>query len=362
VQIGIGVNTSATNSDFSSGASSATGIASNMALTGAGFFVVQSPSGMISYERAGDFTANSLGQLVDPSGNLAMGYPSVNGVINTASALQPLNVGSGLAVPAVASTSFSIPTNLNANAAVGATSGWTSNISLYDSLGNAVPVDMTFTKTAANTWSYDATIPSSSVTAGATGTTSVGSGSLTFDTSGNLAAGTANPILSLPTLADGSAPMSAVTWDLNNSSGSSTLTQNDLASSVTSSGIQNGNGAGTLASYVISSNGTIEGTYSSGATQALGQVALANFANNEGLTQSGSNLYQQTAGSGQAQIGVAGTGGLGTITGGSIEESNVDTAAEFGKMIIAQQAYQANAKTVTTMDQISQATIAMISS
>ena len=118
---------------------------------------------------------------------------------------------------------------------------------------------------------------------------------------------------------------------------------------------------GTLSSYSIESDGTIEGTFSNGATQALGQVAIANFANTQGLQSTGNNLYEQTAGSGAAEIGVAGTGGRGTITGGSVEASNVDTAAEFAKMIVAQQAYQANAKTVTTFDQISQATIAMIS-
>jgi len=80
----------------------------------------------------------------------------------------------------------------------------------------------------------------------------------------------------------------------------------------------------------------------------------------QGLANIGNNDYQVTAGSGAAQIGIAGTGGRGTITGGSIEASNVDVAAEFAKMIVAQQAYSANAKTVTTMDQISQATIQMI--
>jgi flagellar hook protein FlgE len=78
------------------------------------------------------------------------------------------------------------------------------------------------------------------------------------------------------------------------------------------------------------------------------------------LLRTGSNDYQATPGSGAASIGVAGTGGRGVITGGSVEASNVDVAAEFSKMIVAQQAYQANAKTITTFQDVSQATLAMI--
>jgi flagellar hook protein FlgE len=377
VQIGVGTESSATTSDFTSGNLSPTNVPSNMALQGNGFFVVQAPNGSTSYERAGNFTSNTNGELVDPSGNVALGYPAVNGVVNTSAALQPLNVGGGTGVAATATTSFTIPTNLNANAAVGTTSAWTSNAPLHDSLGNPVALDVTFTKTAANTWSYSATIPTSllpATTPPATSpTTVVGSGSLVFDSSGVLAgtldsSGVAttpaisNPVIDIPALADGSATMSAVTWDLASSSGAATMSQNNLASQINSAATQNGNGAGTLSSYSISTDGTIEALYSNGSTQSIGQVALANFANTQGLEQLGNNLYQSTAASGQAQIGVGGTGGLGTITGGSIEESNVDTAAEFGKMIVAQQAYQANAKTITTLDQVSQATLEMITS
>ena len=89
---------------------------------------------------------------------------------------------------------------------------------------------------------------------------------------------------------------------------------------------------------------------------------MATVENDQGLQQIGSNLYQTTAGSGQAQVGIAGTGGRGTIIGGSVEVSNVDVASEFSKMIVSQQAYEANAKVVTTFDQVEQATLAMLSS
>lgn len=104
----------------------------------------------------------------------------------------------------------------------------------------------------------------------------------------------------------------------------------------------------------------MDGIYSNGQTGALGQVAVATFANTQGLLRTGNNDYQATTSSGAAEMGVAKNGGRGTITGGSIEGSNVDVAAEFAKMIVAQQAYQANAKTVTTLDHISQATLAMM--
>ena len=165
--------------------------------------------------------------------------------------------------------------------------------------------------------------------------------------------------ISIPTLTDGAASLN-LKWNLSDASGSSSITQTNLTSS-TSATTQDGRASGTLTSYAVSSDGTIQGTYSNGQTSALGQVAVATFANTQGLLRTGNNDYQVTSGSGGANVGVAGTGGRGVITGGYVEASNVDVAAEFAKMITAQQAYQANAKTVTTLDQISQATLQMIS-
>jgi len=110
----------------------------------------------------------------------------------------------------------------------------------------------------------------------------------------------------------------------------------------------------------VQSDGTIDGTFTSGNTLALGQVAVASFANNQGLVSVGNNNYQSTAASGAAVLGLAGTGGRGTIVGGSVEQSNVDIASEFAKLIVAQQAYSANAKSITTFNTLSQATLAMI--
>ena len=164
--------------------------------------------------------------------------------------------------------------------------------------------------------------------------------------------------IAVPPLADGSAPLN-ISWNLGDSSGSSTITQTNLATA-TSNAVSDGRAAGTLSSYSVEKDGTVQGLFSNGATIALGQVAVATVENTQGLQQLGNNLFQVTAGSGQAQVGIAGTGGRATIVGGSVEESNVNVATEFSKMIVAQQAYQANAKVVSTLNQVSQSTLAML--
>jgi flagellar hook protein FlgE len=353
LQQGLGVKTSQTTSDFTAGTPSATGVPSNMALSGNGLFVTQTTNGTQAYTRAGDFTTNTSGQLITPGGDLVMGYGATNGVINSTGPLQALQVGIGAVVPATASTSFQISANLNANSPTGTT--FASSTPVYDSLGTSHVLSVNYTKTGVNTWSYSVNMPTADTGAP---TTQLTSGSLTFDSSGNLTSPTGSVAISIPSFTDAAAPLN-LNWNLNDTSGNSTLTQTNLASS--SSSFANGQASGTLMNYAVGADGTIEGTYSNGQTSALGQVAVANFINMQGLANIGNNDYQVTAGSGAAQIGIAGTGGRGTITGGSIEASNVDVAAEFAKMIVAQQAYSANAKTVTTLQQISQATMQMMS-
>ncbi|ADW70920.1 flagellar hook protein FlgE [Granulicella tundricola] len=354
VQTGLGVNASQTTSDFTDGAVSATGIASNMALTGNGFFVTKTATGATAYTRAGDFTKNSSGQLVTPSGDLVMGYPAANGVVNTSGELQPIQIGTGTVIPASATTKFTISANLNSSAAVGST--FASPTPVYDSLGDAHTLTVNYTKTGTNTWSYSVDLPTADTGAA---TTTVASGTLNFDTSGNLTSPTGSVAINVPTLTDGAASMNFA-WNLTDSSGNPTLTQTSLVSA-NSTSTQNGNASGTLTGYSIAADGTVEGTFSNISNPvALGQVAVASFANTQGLLRTGNNDYQATVGSGAASVGTAETGGRGVITGGSVESSNVDVAAEFAKMIVAQQAYQANAKTVTTFDQISQATLQMI--
>ncbi len=354
IDTGVGVASTETSTDFTDVAPTTTGINSNMALSGNGFFVAQTSTGLQNYTRAGNFTANSQGQLTTADGELVMGYPAVNGVVSNSSPLQPLQIGLGSTVTATATTQFSIPANLDSAATTGTT--FPTTIPVYDSLGQTHTLSVTYSKTGTNSWSYSVDVPTADTGAA---TTQVASGSLTFDSSGNLTSPTGNVPISIPTFTDGAAPLN-LQWDLHDTSGNPNLTQTDAASAP-SGATQDGRASGILTNFTVSANGTINGTYSNNQTIALGQVAVATFYNTQGLVRTGGNNYQVSAGSGPASIGVAGTGGRGTITGGAVENSNVDVATEFAKMIVAQQAYQANAKTVTTLDQISQTIIQMIS-
>ena len=376
VQTGSGVTISSTDAKFTEGSLNATGTTSNMALSGNGFFVTQSASGLPDYTRAGDFATNKAGQITTPSGELVLGYPATNGIVNTAAALQPLQVGTGVTSPAVASTTFDISANLNASSVVGDTAS--STLPVFDSLGAAHTLSVTYTMAAPNTWSYAITIPSADLIPAPAGvSTTVASGTLTFNSSGVLTstlpaggvatAPSAGITLTIPPVAVAPAPQTTfangaatmpLKWALV-TAGTPTITQTSTASA-TSATSTNGFASGTLQTYAVQPDGTINGTFSSGQTLALGQVAVASFANNQGLVAIGNNNYQATAASGPSVVGVAGTGGRGTVIGGSVEQSNVNIATEFSKLIVAQQAYSANAKTITTFNQVSQATIAML--
>lgn len=355
IQTGLGTQVAGVSADLTVGPISSTGISSNMALNGNGFFVTSNAMGALGYTRAGDFTTNTSGQLTTLGGDLVMGYPAIGGVVSTSSSLQPLSVGSGTTEPANATTMFSLTTNLNADAAVGST--YESPITMYDSLGGSHQVSINYTKTASNTWSYNVTVPSSDVQGGTGTTTSVGSGTLTFDTSGNLISPTGSVALALGPFTDGAAAMSP-TWQLSGSNGTSFLTQTASANS-NSAQNQDGYPAGTLSSFSVLGDGTIQATFTNGQERAIGQVAVATFANPEGLSLSGQSQYAVTSASGAAVIGTAGTGGRGTIEGSSVEQSNVDVATEFSALIVAQRSYEANAKAITAFDQIEQDTIQM---
>jgi flagellar hook protein FlgE len=377
LQTGSGVQTSSTDANFTEGSLTTTGTPSNMAISGSGFFVVQNSSGAQVFTRAGDFTTNNQGEIETPDGSLVLGYPATNGVVNTSTSLQPLIVGSGVTTPAVPSTMINISANLDATSAVGASTS--STLPVYDSLGAPHTITVTYTKTALNAWSYAVTVPSSDLTpAPSSTTTQIASGAMNFNSSGTLVSteptGGTTPVLpsagitlTIPpvatppatqtTFADGASTMS-LAWGLV-TQGTPTITQTATASS-TSATSTDGFASGTLQTYAIEPDGTVSGTFSSGQTLALGQVAVANFANYQGLTDVGNNNYQATNASGPAVVGLASTGGRGTVLGGQVEQSNVNIATEFGKMIVAQQAYSANAKTVTTLNQISQATLAIL--
>jgi flagellar hook protein FlgE len=230
-------------------------------------------------------------------------------------------------------------------------------------LGETQNLTITYTAgAAANSWDYTITLPGAAT--GVAAPTTLTSGTMTFDSSGNLTSTTpaetngAITGIKISGLADGAADMN-LAWNLNSAAGSPTITQQDSASATSASDV-NGYGSGTLTGFSVLTNGTVQGTFSNNQTLALGQVAVAGFANPEGLTQTNNGEMQATTASGAAVVGQAGVGGNGTITGGAVEQSNVDLSTEFSNMIVAQQNYEASAKALTTLDQVSQATLQMI--
>src|SRR5258708_3765411 len=353
IQVGAGTVVGSLPSLYTQGSVESTGVPTDVAIQGSGFFAVQQ-NGVISYTRAGDFSVDANNFLVTSQGQQVLGYTAVNGVVNTGGGVAPLQLGAGTISPPAATTNVELTTNLNASATVGTT--FSTPITVYDSLGASHVLTYNYTNTGPGAWNYSITIPAADV--GATGNpVVVKSGTLAFNSSGNLTSPSANVTgIAVTGLADGAANMS-FTWQLYN--GTTGLLTQVAGPSSTSSTNQNGAGSGALVNFSIGSDGTITGSFSNGKTQALGQMALASFASNDGLQLSGNTDYSPTLASGQAVIGAPGTGGRGTLSGGALELSNVDIATEFANLIVAQRGFEADAKAVTTFDQITQDTIAL---
>jgi flagellar hook protein FlgE len=223
---------------------------------------------------------------------------------------------------------------------------------VYDSLGNAHNFQTYFVKTATpNQWSVytqldgdPATLNDPTVNPAATGPIT-----LNFDSSGALT--TAMPIAALwPATGYPSGTGAAnliFSYDLRGT------TQYGQDFGTTGQDID-GFYAGRLTGLSVAADGTIQGKYSNGQSKDLGRLVLATFQNPNGLQNMGGNLWRETADSGQPIVGVPGQGSLGVIQSASVEDSNVDLTAELVDMIVQQRAYQANAQTIKTQDQILQ--------
>ena len=352
-QIGAGTSVGSVTTNYTNGSLQSTGVSSNAAITGSGFFVTEQANGTVQYTRAGDFTVNSTGLLVTSGGQTVMGYPAVNGVVNQGATLSSLQVGQGAVNPPSATTTLQQTTNLNAAATVGTT--YSTPQTVYDSLGEPHTLTFTYTMSAPNTWTYQVALPAAD-TGGTGNPTVLATGTLNFDSNGNLTSPTGTVPVPITGLADGASDMSPA-WTLTDPSGTSLITQIASSTSATTTSDQNGYYGGTLSTYSITQDGTIEGQFSNGQTQAIGQIALASFANNQGLQLVGGNSYQSTLASGAAVIGSADSGGRGTLTGSSVELSNVDISTEFTNLIVVQRAFQANSRIVTTFDSVSSQTL-----
>jgi flagellar hook protein FlgE len=319
-QVGLGVKVAGIATNFTQGSTDSTGKPTDMMISGDGFFTVKS-GGQTMYTRAGSFTFDADGDLAAPDGSLVQGWAAVNGSIPAGNApLTTISLPKNSVAPAVATTKASLSGNLPSDAAVGTSITETEGV--YDGTGNSRSLNLTFTKTATG-WDV----------AGEDGTGATGTASLTFTNGVQTGAS--------------SITVGGVSVDMSSTTGYAAL------QTATISG-QDGRASGTLQSYSLSSDGKLVGSYSNGATVTLAQLALANFSNPDGLAKAGSSDYTPTIASGEAQLGVAGTNGLGSIVSGSLEMSNVDLTQEFSNLIVAQRGFEANARIITTSDQILQ--------
>jgi flagellar hook protein FlgE len=326
-----------------------TGNSTDAAINGNGFFVVSIGDGQ-GYTRSGKFEFDSQGNLVSSDGFQILGYPAVNGSIDN-SVLAPIEVRKGQNIPAVATSNLSVAANLDSQAADGST--FAASVQAYDSLGTPHTVTLTFTKTGAGAWSWSATVPAEDTGGAVGGTpTQVGTGTLQFDEMGIMTAPATNPTLSITGLSSGAADMQ-VTFDLMDSGGTPAIT-NYARSSAVSSTTQNGFAASVLKDVSIDSSGMIMGMSENGQSIPLAQLALADFPNVEGLQKYQGSTFVAFTSSGEPSIGTAGSGGRGSIVGSSLEQSNVDMAQEFVNLIVAERAYQANSKVITTTDELYQ--------
>jgi flagellar hook protein FlgE len=364
-QVGFGVGQPLTVAQFTQGAIQTTDGVLDGAIQGDGFFVVQDPSGATQYTRAGNFQTDKAGNLLTDTGEAVQGWmvdPST-GQIDTNGPIGDIVVPTGSLSPASATSNFSVDLNLNSAATADSTSDFSTPITVYDSLGDSHVLTVDFQKTGTNQWSYQVTVPGEDVSGGTAGTpydVSGASGTFTFDSDGQLtdpAAG--SPItFSISGLTDGASDMN-LSWNPYTSAGAGRITQ-FAQSSAESASSQDGLAAGQLDSVGLSSGGQILAKYSNGDQLVVGQVALASIRNPDSLIAVGNNNFELSALSAAPSIGVPGTGGRGQVVGGSLEASTVDIAREFTNLIVYQSGYEANARVVTTADQLTQDTINLI--
>jgi flagellar hook protein FlgE len=319
-QVGLGVQVAGISTNFAQGSSQATGKAGDMLISGDGFFVTKE-GGQTVYSRSGSFDFDSAGRLVTPNGAIVQGWGAVNGVVNEGSGLTDISLPQGEAIAGKASTKFGMSGNLPSDAVAG--TALLRDVKVFDTAGAARTVSLTFTSKGGGGWSVtgvDNKVPFTGPDLAFTDGKLVGGGTLNVN-------GIAVDLTALTGLAG-----------LN----TAVVTGHD------------GTAPGALESYSFAKDGTLIGLFSNGEQKALGRIALATFTNPGGLEKTGSNGYQATFNSGTAAIGAPGSTGLGSLTGGALEMSNVDLSQEFTNLIVAQRGFQANARIITTSDEVLQ--------
>jgi flagellar hook protein FlgE len=366
-RFGSGVRMGGPETLFGQGSLQNTGNSLDVAIRGNGFFAVAGNHGGVNsqwYTRDGRFDLDSKGTVVNADGLRLQGY-TVDGSGNFSTAPGDLNLA-GQESPPKATASASIALNLDSNSIPVAagfdpvdptnTSSFQTSMTIYDSVGNAHRTDMYFRNQGGSTWDWHAMVDGADVGGTAGTPTQIADGTLTFNTAGALDTEVTN---SSSASFVGATANQAPVFDFGDSittnagTGLTGTTQFAGASSVTHIN-QDGYAAGMLTDMKIDDDGTVMGQFSNGQSRAVARIALAEFASPQNLQRAGDQLYAENGNSGQPLMGTAGTGGRGSMSGGSLEGSNVDLGNELVTLIAYQRAYQANAKTVTTADEMLQ--------
>ena len=351
---GGGVKVWGMNKTWSQGALEYTSSTTDLAIIGNGLFVVEDSDGSDYYSRAGAFFFDKDGVLVNEDGYKVQGLAIASGT--TTGSPTSIDISSVTSSPKATET---MRMAMNLDSATVASGTFTNTISVFDSLGNQIPLTLTFTKgTAANTWEVTGSVPNSI----SSGTVSFGTETLVFGADGKLTSPLDADIeITIDQIATGASATMTVTWDLYDDVNN--IAYNDITQFSGSSGVtfqnQDGYATGSVSSVQVGEDGKVTGVFTNGKTKELYQIVLAKFPNYQGLSAVGNNLYAATIDSGEPVIGAAKTSGRGSISQSSLEMSNVDLATEFVKMIVTQRAYQANAKVITTSNEVLQELINM---
>lgn len=360
-KIGLGVSIAAVQQNFAAGSVQLTSRPLDLAITnGNGFFRVESPEGgNVSYSRNGQFTVDANGYVVSPNGMRLTGYGVTENGTLAGGTPTALRFPTQSMAPA-ATTAVTAQFNLDSRkqdidrvatpfvATDSSTYHYSNALNVFDSLGNPHEVVLFFTKsdTATSEWEVQAQLAGSTATA-----TTPAAVAVTFDESGAIVG-----VLTPP-----GPPSFTIAGTYGNGAAAPSFTVN-LADSTqfgNASAVQrlsqDGYTSGVLTSYEVGTDGVITGKYSNDQDETLGQVVLSSFANPNGLEPIGNNMWGETGMSGQPLTGTPGEGTtLGSLTSGALEASNVDLTSELVNLITAQRAYQANAQTLKTQDQVMQ--------
>lgn len=346
---GLGARVSGILQDFSAGNIETTDRNLDLAITGTGFFRFSQNNETV-YSRNGQLTLTKDGYLENAQGARLMGFPAGVGAGGEPEALQV----PAAAIPAVATTAMDAALNLDAESAQidrgtvafdatdPDTYSYANTGTVYDSQGIAHNLTMYFTKTdtANNEWELQVTVDGGAVTPAHT---------LGFDTNGVLDPATSNYNVNFTFTGAGVDPLN-FTLDFDGT----TQFGNDFSLDNLT---QDGYTAGTLVGVEVDEAGNLLGKYSNEVSEVLGTIVLANFRNPEGLRSLGDNVWAETGTSGQALLGLAGTGLFGEVAAGALESSNVELTKELVDLIIAQRAYQANTQTIKVQDEVLQSAV-----